>query len=86
MEHRYEVPPEGAPDLTIGKWVEIFEAYGDAKGQKPIQVRSMRVGGKTLFFSQELGNSVGLRNMHPHEGEIVNIRRAEGLIEFTLRH
>ena len=63
MEHRYEVPPEGAPDLTIGKWVEIFEAYGDAKGMKPIQVRSMRVGGKTLFFSQELGNSVGLRNM-----------------------
>lgn len=86
MEHRYEVPPEGAPDLTIGKWVEIFEAYGDAKGQKPIQVRSMRVGGKTLFFTQEWGNGAGLRHMHPHEGEIINIRRADGLIEFTLRH
>lgn len=86
MEHRYEVPPEGAPDLTIGKWVEIFEAYGDARGHKPIMVRSMRVGGKTMFFSQELGNGTGLRSIHPHEGEIIQVSRGEGHIEFTLRH
>lgn len=86
MEHRYEIPPEGAPDLTIGKWVEIFEAYGDAKGGRAIQVRSMRVGGKTMFFTQELGNAAALRCLHPHEGEIVRVRRGEGHIEFTLRH
>ena len=86
MEHRYEVPPEGAPDLTIGKWVEIFEAYGDARGHKPIMVRSMRVGGKTLFFSQDVGNAAGLNCMHPHEGEIIQVSRGEGHIEFTLRH
>lgn len=86
MEHRYEVPPEGAPDLTIGKWVEIFEAYGDARGQRPIMVRSMRVGGKTLFFSQELGNGAALSSIHPHEGEIIQVSRGEGHIEFTLRH
>jgi hypothetical protein len=86
MEHRYEVPPEGAPDLTIGKWVEIFEAYGEAGGRGAIRVRSMRVGGKTLFFSRELGDQPGLRSLHPHEGEIIQISRGEGHIAFTLRH
>jgi hypothetical protein len=74
MNRWYEIPQEGAWHLGIGKWVEIFEAYGEAEGEESIQVRSMRVAGKTLVFGKRQGAEGG-RPLHPHEGEVVYIDR-----------
>jgi hypothetical protein len=84
MERRYRIPREGASHLNIGNWVEIFEAYGYSDGQEAIQVKSMRVAGKTLVFAKG-GPPPGNLPLRPHEGEIVLIDRTAANTEFSIR-
>ena len=84
MERRYRIPREGASHLHIGNWVEIFEAYGQVDGQDAIQVKSMRVAGKTLVFSKG-GPRPGTQSMRPHEGEIILIDRGPADTQFSIR-
>jgi hypothetical protein len=84
MERRYRIPREGGGHLCIGKWVEIFEAYGQADGEEAIQVKSMRVGGKTFVFAKG-GARPGTLPLRPHEGEIVLIDRGTGDTQFSIR-
>jgi hypothetical protein len=83
MDRWYEIPLEGAGHLGIGKWVEIFEAYGVAEGKESIQVRSMRVAGKTLVFGKPQGVEGG-QPLHPHEGEVVYIDRGPNRTRFGI--
>jgi hypothetical protein len=83
MDQKYEIPHEGAGHLGIGKWVEIFEAYGTAEGAEIIQVRSMRVAGKTLVFGRRQGAEGG-QPLHPHEGEVVYIDRGPNRTRFGI--
>lgn len=84
MERRYRIPREGTNHLSIGNWVEIFEAYGQADGQEAIQVKSMRIAGKTLVFAKG-GPRPGTLPLRPHEGEIVLIDRNPANTEFSIR-
>jgi hypothetical protein len=84
MERRYRIPREGASHLSVGNWVEIFEAYGHTDQQDVIQVKSMRVAGKTLVFGKG-GPRPGTLPMRPHEGEIVLIDRGPADTQFSIR-
>jgi hypothetical protein len=83
MNRWYEIPLEGVRHLGIGKWVEIFEAYGAAEGEESIQVISMRVSGKTLVFGKRR-ETEGLRPLHPHEGEVITIDRGPNQTRFGI--
>lgn len=85
MEQMYEIPLVGAERLSVGHWVEIFEAYGRAEGGMPIRVRSMRVGGEILIFGRVDGRHPGTKSLHPHEGEVVYIDRERGKTRFAIR-
>ncbi len=85
MEKAYQVPSEEAGHLSVGNWVEIFEAYGEAEGEKAIRVRSMRVGGRILVFANGSPRRGGSRALRPHEGEVVFIERGPEATRFRLR-
>ncbi|KIH76931.1 hypothetical protein SAMN05660860_00630 [Geoalkalibacter ferrihydriticus] len=76
----YEVPQEGAEELRVGSWVEIFEAYCDPRSQA-VRVRTMRVGAKKLDFMIERPGGNLLR---PHEGKITQIYRSSGKAQFSI--
>lgn len=82
MQRHYEIP-EAGDQLSLGHWVEIFEAYGEADGESAIQVKSMRVGGRLLVFGKENGRRNQL--LRPHEGQIVFIERQPRVTRFGLR-
>ena len=85
MKKKYEIPPQEGCDLKIGHWVEIFEAYGNAEGSEAIQVKSMRVAGKTIVFkgdSPATGRSGPLR---PHEGQVTQIDQGPDRTRFSIR-
>jgi len=83
MKRWYEIPEEWAWHLRIGKWVEIFEAYGAAESEESIQVRSMRVAGKTLVIGKHQAEEWG-QPLHPHEGEVVLIERGSNRTRFSI--
>ncbi|WP_305045129.1 hypothetical protein [Geoalkalibacter sp.] len=80
MERKYEVPEEGAKELRVGHWVEIFEAYCDSSHQA-VQVKAMRVGSKRLDFM--IGRPGG-KLLRPHEGKITQIFRSSGKTQFNI--
>ena len=72
MEERtYEIPQKEGDNLRIGRWVEIFEAYADNRGDL-VKVKTMRVGDKKLVFVLD---KHGPRTLRPHEGRITQIER-----------
>ena len=79
MNRVYEIPQDGADGLRVGNWVEIFEAYGDAKGSA-VQVREMRIGGKRLHFIVDRRG----RLLRPHEGKVTRISRGPEKTQFNL--
>ena len=82
MQRHYEIP-EPTEQLSLGHWVEIFEAYGEAEGNGAIRVKSMRVAGKLLVFGKRNGRRNQL--LRPHEGQIVSIDRQPRSTRFALR-
>lgn len=83
MNRWYEIPQEGAGHLGIGKWVEIFDTHGAARGEETIQVRSMRVDGKTLVFGKRQAAEGG-QSLLLHEGEVVYIDRGPNRTRFGI--
>ncbi len=79
MKRIYEIPQGGAKELRVGNWVEIFEAYGDAKGTA-VRVREMRVGGKKLHFMVDRSG----RLLRPHEGKVTRISQGPDKTQFNL--
>ncbi|MDO3376807.1 hypothetical protein [Geoalkalibacter halelectricus] len=80
MKRTYEVPQEGAEELRVGNWVEIFEAYCDPR-REAVQVRTMRVGAKKLDF---MISRPGGKLLRPHEGKITQIYRSSGKAQFSI--
>lgn len=83
MQKQYEIAAAGEETLSVGTWVEIFEAYGEAEGEKAIRVKSMRVAGKVLIFGG--GSECRSRLLRPHEGEVIFIDRQPSVTRFGLR-
>lgn len=85
MAREYEVPTEEVSRIGIGKWVEIFEAYGEPQKREVIRVKRMRVDGKTVVFAVRRPERREKSPLHPHEGEIVYIDRGPQETRFRLR-
>lgn len=81
----YVIPASGARHLRVGKWVEIFRACGEEKGEKPIRVQSMRVEGRALVFRRGCSDLPEPRTIRPHEGEVVAIERRPEETRFKIR-
>lgn len=82
MQLHYAIPPEAAQHLGLGKWVEIFEAYGRTDDTGTLQVISMRIAGKILNFSEGRHKKSTIK---PHEGEVVSIDRDASATRFKIR-
>jgi hypothetical protein len=84
MDRKYKIPRDGEKHLSVGTWVEIFEAFGDSEGEDAIQVQSMRISGKTLVFGKGKAKN-GDKALRPHEGEIVLVDRGLSDTQFRIR-
>lgn len=80
MERTYVVPQDGAEELRVGNWVEIFESYCDGHNQS-VQVKVMRVGSKRLDF---MLSRQGGQRLKPHEGKITQLYRSSGTTQFHI--
>jgi len=81
----YCIPAAGARHLRVGKWVEIFKACGEEKGDEPIRVQSMRVEGRMVVFRGGCSDLSEQRSIRPHEGEIVAIESGPEETRFRIR-
>lgn len=87
MDQMYEIPvkAEGEDRLSVGDWVEIFEAHGEGEGTSPIVVKSMRVEGQVLVFEKMDGRHPGTKALSPQGGEVIYIDRLPGRTRFSIR-
>ncbi|WP_298037685.1 hypothetical protein [uncultured Desulfuromonas sp.] len=85
MERKYQIPAKNADHVDVGQWVEILEAYGKAESQDAIQVKSMRVGGKTMVFAGIHDKGGSSKSLRPHEGEVIFVVRGRDQTQFNIR-
>ncbi len=79
---RYEIPCEATRHLSIGKWVEIMEAYALRGETDSITVTAMRVGSQKLAFSGP--TKTAAKPLRPHEGQVTYIENGPTRTLFSL--
>lgn len=71
----YIVSSKVANHLTIGKWVEIFEASTEEPWKTSIHVHAMRVEGKVLICGKKCPSRQTTKALLPHEDEVIYVEQ-----------